>query len=122
MIETKRAIRLVAAGAKDQEVGGPAATPRFLKQPTGIVRAHGAFETVQDEESRGAGRSVEAVEVEEVIVLRDPAFGASWQRHAGAHELSPKRAQMSSGNPPCGPIDASGHHPSYRPITRNAWE
>lgn len=29
---------------------------------------------------------------------------------------------MRAGNPPCGAINASGHHPSYWRIARNAWE
>ena len=92
------------------------------EESTRVVRANGAFEAVQDQQARSARRGIEAMEIEKIIVVGVPALAACAERGPRAHEFSPERAQVRSGNPPCGPICAGGHDQSYERIACNAWE
>ena len=55
VVEAERAIGLVAAGAKDEKIGGPAAPLRLVQQSARVVRADRSLEPVQDEKSRRTG-------------------------------------------------------------------
>jgi len=122
VVEAQRAIGLVSAGAKDEQIGGPSTALGLMQEPARIVRANGALETVQNEQARCAGRGIEAMEIEKIIVIGVPTLAACGEGRSRTHEFSPERAQVRSGNPPCGPIDAGGHDQSYERIAHNAWE
>ena len=105
VIETRSAIRLVATAAKNQEVGGPSATRRLAEKTGDIVRANRALESVKEKESRGSGRSLEPMEVDEVAVGGFPALDPGGKRRVRAKKLSPERLCVCPGYPPRGAVD-----------------
>ena len=78
VIETWRAIWLVAAPAKNQKVCSPSASGCFAKKAGDIVRSDGSFESKEEEESRRSSGSVEPMDVDEISVGSFPSLDPDW--------------------------------------------
>jgi hypothetical protein len=76
MIKPRGSIRLVAAAAKDHQIGGPPSALRLAKKTGDIVRTYRSLEPVQKEESRRTRGSIETMEVDEIAVGRIPTLDA----------------------------------------------
>ena len=105
VIETRSAIGLVAASAKNQQICSPSATRRLAKESGDIVRTDRSLESMQKEESRRPDGRVEAMEIDEVPVRSFPSLDARWKRRARAKKLSPERLCVAPGYPPRGAVD-----------------
>ena len=105
VIETRRAIWLVAATAKNQKIGSPSTSRRFAKKAGDIVRTDGSLEPMEKKETRRSDGSVEAMDIDEVSVGSLPSLDASWKRGARSKKLSPKRLCVAPGYPPRGAVD-----------------
>jgi hypothetical protein len=76
MVKAPGAIQLISAGAEDHHVGSPSATMCFSEQGLCVVRADGALETVEHEQTRSRGRrdGLKAVKVQKVAIGSIPAL------------------------------------------------
>jgi hypothetical protein len=104
MIESRCAVRFIAAPAKNQHVRTPVALPSHMKKAADIVRADCTFETVQEKQTGSIGTAVEPEDVDKIAVRGRPPFDVSRRRWIPTRELAPERLRMSSRYPPCGVV------------------
>ena len=105
VIETRRAIGLIAAPAKNQQICSPSTSRRLAKKTGDIVRTDGSFESMEKKESRRPDRSVEPMDINEVSVGGFPSLDARWKRLTRTKKLSPERLCVAPGYPPRGAVD-----------------
>ena len=105
VIETRCAIWLVAATAKNQQICSPSTSCRLPKESGDIVRADGSFESMKKKQSRRPDGRIEAMDIDEVSVGSFPSLDARRKRRAWSKKLPPERLCVAPGYPPRGAVD-----------------
>jgi len=78
---------------------------RHVEESADVVRADGALEPVQQEETRRTRNlRIESKDVDEVVVGRQPALDSRRERRRAPSEFAPEGLRVRAGYPPCGAI------------------
>src|SRR5713226_8576532 len=105
MVEARRPVHLTAAGAEIEHSAPEPETRRFLEEARDVMRARRAFEAVQDEDERRAGRrGLEPVDIHEVAVRRVAALAPQSRTVELANQRAPDRLEVTAAVPPRGAV------------------
>jgi hypothetical protein len=72
--------------------------------------AHSAFESVEQQQARGAALRSQSMYLQKVTIGRIPTLQDCRRRRLSPEKLSPQSLEMTTGNPPGGGIDYVTRH------------